>query len=54
VLGRVEVGAGEQEDVVGEVAREVQVFWPLMTHSSPSSTAEVRTPARSEPASGSE
>lgn len=32
----------------------VQVFWPLMTYSSPSRTATVRSPARSEPASGSE
>src|SRR3954462_14616341 len=32
----------------------VQIFWPLMTHSSPSSTALVLRPARSEPASGSE
>ena len=31
----------------------VQIFWPLMTHSSPSSTALVDSPARSEPASGS-
>ncbi len=34
-------------------ASEVQTFWPLMTHSSPSSTALVLTLARSEPASGS-
>jgi len=32
----------------------VQVFWPLTMKSSPSSTAVVRRPARSEPASGSE
>ena len=32
----------------------VQVFWPLTTQSSPSLTAVVRSPARSEPASGSE
>ena len=31
-------------------ASVVQVFWPLTTHSSPSSTASVRRPARSEPA----
>ena len=31
----------------------VQIFWPLMTHSSPSSTALVPRLARSEPASGS-
>ena len=31
----------------------VQIFWPLMTHSSPSSSALVFRPARSEPASGS-
>ncbi len=35
------------------VARVVQVFWPLTTHSSPSSIASVRRPARSEPAPGS-
>ena len=33
---------------------DVQIFCPLITHSSPSSTARVRTPARSDPASGSE
>ena len=33
---------------------EVQIFWPLITHSSPSSTARVPSVARSEPASGSE
>ena len=32
---------------------EVQTFWPLTTHSSPSSTARVVRPARSEPAPGS-
>ena len=32
----------------------VQVFWPLTTKWSPSSTASVRTAARSEPAPGSE
>ena len=32
----------------------VQIFWPLITHSSPSSTAVVLRVARSEPASGSE
>ncbi|MCY1529272.1 hypothetical protein D9M68_644060 [compost metagenome] len=35
-------------------ASEVQIFWPLTTNSSPSSTADVRRAARSEPASGSE
>ena len=34
-------------------ASEVQTFWPLMTHWSPSSTALVCTLARSEPALGS-
>ena len=34
--------------------REFHVFCPLMTKSSPSSTAEVRSEARSEPASGSD
>jgi hypothetical protein len=33
---------------------EVQIFWPLMTHSSPSSTARVPSEARSEPEPGSE
>ena len=33
---------------------EVQIFWPLITHSSPSSTALQPRLARSEPASGSE
>ena len=32
---------------------EVQIFWPLTTHSSPSRTARVVRLARSEPASGS-
>ena len=36
------------------VPREVHTFWPLMIHSSPSSTALVVRPARSEPAPGSE
>src|SRR5205823_6028955 len=34
-------------------ARVVQTFWPLTTHSSPSLTARVASPARSEPAPGS-
>ena len=36
------------------VANDVQIFWPSITHSSPSSTARVVRPARSEPAFGSE
>ena len=32
----------------------VQIFWPVMRQPSPSRTARVRSPARSEPASGSE
>ena len=32
---------------------EVQIFWPLMIHSSPSSTARVASEARSEPELGS-
>jgi hypothetical protein len=32
----------------------VQIFWPLITHSSPSSFALVRRLARSEPLPGSE
>ncbi len=31
----------------------VKIFWPLMTHSSPSRTARVLAPAMSEPPSGS-
>jgi hypothetical protein len=34
-------------------AREVQIFWPVTTHSSPSSTARVVSDARSEPDPGS-
>ena len=34
-------------------ALEVQIFWPLTTHESPSSTARVRSEARSLPAPGS-
>ena len=34
-------------------AYEVQIFCPLMTHPSPSRSADVRTDARSDPASGS-
>ena len=35
-------------------ARVVNIFWPLMVHSSPSRTALVAQAATSEPASGSE
>ena len=34
-------------------APDVQTFWPLSTHSSPSRTARLWSPARSEPAAGS-
>ena len=34
--------------------RDVQIFCPLITHSEPSRSARSRSPARSEPASGSE
>ena len=34
-------------------ASDVQIFWPLTTHSSPSRTARVPSAARSEPAPGS-
>ena len=34
-------------------APEVHTFWPLTTKRSPSRSARVRSPARSEPASGS-
>jgi len=39
---------------LASIAMEVQIFWPLTTHWSPSSTASVRKLARSEPAFGSE
>ncbi len=35
-------------------ANEVHTFWPVTTHSAPSRSARVLTPARSLPASGSE
>ena len=35
-------------------APDVHTFWPVTTHSSPSSSARVVSPARSEPAPGSE
>ena len=35
-------------------AKLVHTFWPVTTHSSPSRTARVESPARSEPAPGSE
>ena len=35
-------------------AKLVHTFWPVTTHSSPSRTARVDSPARSEPAPGSE
>ena len=35
-------------------ASDVQIFWPSITHVSPSSRARVRSPARSDPAPGSE
>ena len=53
MLGRLGVGAGQQEDVVGVLRRVVHTFWPLTTHSSPSSSALVLRLARSQPASGS-
>src|SRR6202020_511072 len=39
---------------LADCAAEVQIFWPLITHSSPSRTARVPRLARSEPALGSE
>ena len=36
------------------VANDVQIFWPSITQDSPSSTARVERPARSDPAFGSE
>ncbi len=38
---------------VAKPAREVNTFWPLMTHSSPSRTALVCSEARSVPEPGS-
>ncbi len=38
---------------LASMASEVQIFWPLTTQWSPSSTASVRRLARSEPALGS-
>ena len=38
---------------VPSMPRDVQIFWPLSTHSSPSRTARSFSPARSDPASGS-
>ena len=35
-------------------AADVQIFWPLITNSSPSRTARVDSEARSEPEPGSE
>ena len=37
-----------------QCASEVHTFWPLITHSSPTNSAEVETLARSLPAPGSE
>ena len=34
-------------------ASDVQIFWPVTTHSSPSRTARVVSAARSDPAPGS-
>ena len=54
VLRHVEVGAGEQHAVVGlACAMLLHTFWPVMTQWSPSRTARVVSPARSEPAPGS-
>ena len=54
-LGTVGVGAHVELTPVGEVdPRLFQVFCPLRTNVSPSSTAVVRSDARSEPASGSD
>ena len=55
VLGDVPVGAGQQHAVGGLVRAPVfHTFWPLTTHSSPSRSARVVSPARSEPLPGSE
>ena len=43
-----------QNIMSAKCAPEVQIFWPLMTKSSPSTAARVRSDARSEPEFGSE
>jgi hypothetical protein len=43
-----------QNSMSAIIAWEVQIFWPSTTQWSPSSTARVRSEARSEPALGSE
>ncbi len=54
VLGHVPVGAGEQHARSRRGGRCVfHTFWPLTTHSSPSRSARVVRPARSEPLPGS-
>ena len=55
VRRRVGVGAARlQKHQSARCASVVHTFWPLMTHSSPSSTPRVCTFERSEPAFGSE
>ena len=55
VLRHVDVGAGDQRRRSRAwCAPEFHTFWPLTTNSSPSRTARVVSPARSEPAPGSE
>ena len=54
VLGHVEVGAGEEHARSRpRMAMLLHTFWPVTTHRSPSRTAAVVSPARSEPAPGS-
>ena len=53
MLRRVGVGAGDEDAELREWASDVQIFWPLTTHSSPSRTARVPRLARSMPAPGS-
>ncbi len=54
VLGRVPVGAGQAHAVVGVVGTAGPDLRAVETHSSPSRSARVMMPARSEPAPGSE
>ena len=54
VLRDVPVGAGQAHAVVAKAAPVLQIFAPLRIQRSPSRSARVRTPARSEPAPGSE
>jgi hypothetical protein len=53
VLGHVGVGAGQEQAERRDVGQVVHTFCPFTTHSSPSRSARVDSPATSEPAPGS-